>query len=61
MLWPVLTIGMAGYLVVVEILWLLTKNPDYYRHARFWSKIYILNFGCGFSGGNSIPNCFYCS
>ncbi|MFM6276799.1 MAG: cytochrome ubiquinol oxidase subunit I, partial [Dolichospermum sp.] len=25
MLWPVLTIGMAGYLVVVEILWLLTK------------------------------------
>ncbi|PLZ05219.1 cytochrome ubiquinol oxidase subunit I [Fischerella thermalis] len=51
MLWPVLTIGMAGYLVVVEILWLLTKNPDYYRHARFWSKIYILNFGCGVASG----------
>ncbi|NJR14803.1 MAG: cytochrome ubiquinol oxidase subunit I [Calothrix sp. CSU_2_0] len=51
MLWPVLTIGMAGYLVAVEILWLLTKNPDYYRHARFWSKIYILNFGCGVASG----------
>lgn len=30
MLWPVLTTGMGIYLVVVEILWLKTKNPDYY-------------------------------
>ncbi|MEB3224199.1 MAG: cytochrome ubiquinol oxidase subunit I [Synechococcus sp.] len=51
MLWPVLTTGMAIYLVIVEGLWLKTKNPDYYRHARFWSKLYVLNFGIGVASG----------
>ncbi|HIK36865.1 MAG TPA: cytochrome ubiquinol oxidase subunit I [Geminocystis sp. M7585_C2015_104] len=51
MLWPVLTTGMAIYLVIVEGLWLKTKNPDYYYHARFWSKLYVLNFGIGVASG----------
>ncbi|MGQ9838577.1 MAG: cytochrome ubiquinol oxidase subunit I [Cyanobacteriota bacterium] len=51
MLWPVLTTGMAIYLVVIEGLWLKTKNPDYYHHARFWSKLYVLNFGVGVASG----------
>lgn len=51
MLWPVLTTGMAIYLVVMEGLWLKTKNLDYYRHARFWSKLYVLNFGIGVASG----------
>ncbi len=51
MLWPVLTTGMGIYLVVVEILWLKTRNPDYYYHARFWSKLYVLNFGIGVATG----------
>lgn len=51
MLWPVLTTGMAIYLIVVEGLWLKTRNPDYYRHARFWSKFYVLNFGIGVATG----------
>ncbi len=51
MLWPVLTTGMAIYLVIVEGLWLKTRNPDYYRHARFWSKLYVLNFGIGVASG----------
>ncbi|WP_448597972.1 cytochrome ubiquinol oxidase subunit I [Thermoleptolyngbya sp.] len=51
MLWPVLTTGMAIYLVVIEGLWLKTKNPDYYRHVRFWSKLYVLNFGVGVATG----------
>ena len=51
MLWPVLTTGMGIYLVVVEILWLKTKNSDYYYHARFWSKLYVLNFGIGVATG----------
>ena len=51
MLWPVLTTGMALYLVVVEGLWLKTRNPDYYHHARFWSKLYVLNFGIGVASG----------
>jgi cytochrome d ubiquinol oxidase subunit I len=51
MLWPVLTTGMAIYLVIVEGLWLKTRNPDYYHHARFWSKLYVLNFGIGVASG----------
>lgn len=51
MLFPVLTTGMGIYLVMVEGLWLKTKNPDYYHHARFWSKFYVLNFGVGVATG----------
>lgn len=51
MLWPLLSTGMAIYLVIVEGLWLRTRNSDYYYHARFWSKLYILNFGIGVATG----------
>lgn len=51
MLWPILTTGMAIYLVIVEGLWLKTRNADYYYHARFWAKLYILNFGIGVASG----------
>lgn len=51
MLWPVLTTGMAIYLVIIEGLWLKTRNIDYYHHARFWSKLYVLNFGIGVASG----------
>jgi cytochrome bd ubiquinol oxidase subunit I len=51
MLWPVLTTGMGIYLVIVEGLWLKTRNSDYYYHARFWSKLYVLNFGIGVATG----------
>jgi cytochrome d ubiquinol oxidase subunit I len=51
MLWPILTTGMGIYLVIVEGLWLKTRNCDYYYHARFWSKLYILNFGIGVATG----------
>jgi cytochrome d ubiquinol oxidase subunit I len=51
MLWPVLTTGMGIYLVIIEGLWLKTKNIDYYHHARFWSKLYVLNFGIGVASG----------
>jgi cytochrome d ubiquinol oxidase subunit I len=50
-LWPVLTTGMAIYLILIEGLWLKTRNLDYYRHARFWSKLYVLNFGIGVASG----------
>lgn len=51
MLWPVLTTGMAIYLVIVEGMWLRTKKANYYYHARFWAKLYILNFGIGVASG----------
>ena len=51
MLWPVLTTGLGIYLVIVEGMWLKTRNKDYYYHARFWSKLYVLNFGIGVASG----------
>ncbi|MCW6037396.1 cytochrome ubiquinol oxidase subunit I [Spirulina subsalsa FACHB-351] len=51
MLWPVLTTGLGIYLVIIEGLWLKTKNKDYYHHARFWVKLYVLNFGIGVASG----------
>ena len=51
MLWPTITTGVGIYLVIVEGLWLRTRNPDYYYHARFWSKLYVLNFGIGVATG----------
>jgi cytochrome d ubiquinol oxidase subunit I len=50
-LFPVLTIGLALYLVVVEFLWLATKQEIYYRMYRFWVKIFAINFGVGVVSG----------
>ncbi len=50
-LFPVLTIGLALYLVVVEFLWLVTKQEIYYRLYRFWVKIFAINFGIGVVSG----------
>ena len=50
-LWPVLTVGLSVFLVVFEALWLKTHDTDYYYHARFWSKLLLLNFGIGVVSG----------
>ncbi len=50
-LWPVLTIGLSLFLVLMEALWIRTDNADYYRHARFWARLFILNFGVGVATG----------
>jgi cytochrome d ubiquinol oxidase subunit I len=50
-LWPVLTIGLSLFIVAVEALWLRTKEEVYYRHARFWSRLFILNFAVGVVSG----------
>ncbi|MGH6980962.1 MAG: cytochrome ubiquinol oxidase subunit I [Stellaceae bacterium] len=50
-LWPVLTIGMSLFLLLMEALWLRSGNDDYYRHVRFWAKLFILNFGVGVATG----------
>jgi cytochrome d ubiquinol oxidase subunit I len=50
-LFPGLTIGLALFLVVVEFLWLQTKDEIYYRMYRFWVKIFAINFGVGVVSG----------
>lgn len=46
-IWPILSIGLSLFLVVVEILWLKTGDVVWYRHARFWARLFLLNFGIG--------------
>jgi cytochrome d ubiquinol oxidase subunit I len=48
---PTLTIGLALYLVVVELLWLSGKNEIYYRMDRFWMKIFAIHFAAGVVSG----------
>ena len=50
-LFPTLTIGLAFYLVVVEFLWLRSKEEIYYRMYRFWVKVFAINFGVGVVSG----------
>ena len=50
-LFPALTIGLSLYLVVVEFLWLQTKEEVYYRLYRFWVRIFAINFGVGVVSG----------
>lgn len=46
-LYPVLTIGLSLFLVVMEAMWLYKKDVAYYHHARFWSVLFLLNFSVG--------------
>ena len=50
-LFPALTIGLSLYLVVVEFLWLQTREEIYYRLYRFWVRIFAINFGVGVVSG----------
>jgi cytochrome d ubiquinol oxidase subunit I len=51
MLWPLLSIGLGLFLVLMEALWLGTGREIYYRHTRFWAKLYLLSFGIGVASG----------
>jgi cytochrome d ubiquinol oxidase subunit I len=46
-LWPVLTIGLSLYILIMEIMWLRRKDEFYYRQTRFWTRLFILNFAVG--------------
>ena len=49
--WAVLSVGLSLFLVVLEALWLKTGDEDYYRHARFWGRLFVLNFAVGVVSG----------
>ena len=46
-LFPTLTIGLGGFLVLVEALWLKTGDPVYEQLYKFWTKVFALAFGMG--------------
>ena len=41
-LFPTLNLGLAIFLVVMEMLWLKTKEPAYLEICKFWTKIFGL-------------------
>lgn len=50
-LFPTLTIGLGMLLVVMEGLFLKTRNPIYEAMTKFWVKIFALNFSLGVATG----------
>ena len=48
---PTLTIGLGVFLVVLEGLWLKTGDLIYFRHFRFWSGLFAVNFAVGVVSG----------
>lgn len=50
-LWPPVTIGLSVALFVLEALWLKTDKTFYYRQARFWGRLFLLNFAVGVVSG----------
>jgi cytochrome d ubiquinol oxidase subunit I len=50
-LFPTFTIGLAFFLVILEILWLRSKDEMFYRMYRFWVKIFALHFAVGVVSG----------
>ncbi|HEX3856923.1 MAG TPA: cytochrome ubiquinol oxidase subunit I [Verrucomicrobiae bacterium] len=50
-IYPPLSIGLGVILVIMEGLWLKTKNPLYHQMARFWTKVFALTFAVGVATG----------
>ncbi|MBI1361019.1 MAG: cytochrome ubiquinol oxidase subunit I [Alphaproteobacteria bacterium] len=48
---PVFSIGLASYLVVLEALWLRTGKPVYLDLFRYWMKIFAVAFAMGVVSG----------
>lgn len=50
-IYPPLSIGLGLAMVIMEGLYLRTRNPIYEQMARFWTKIFALTFGIGVATG----------
>ena len=50
-LFPPLSIGLGGLLVVMEAMFLKTRNTQYEAMAKFWTKIFAVNFAVGVATG----------
>ncbi len=50
-LFPAITIGLASYLAVLELMWLRTKRQVYVDLYHYWLKIFAVCFGMGVVSG----------
>lgn len=50
-IYPPLSIGLGLYLVLIEGLYIKTKNPLYLQMTKFWVKVFALTFALGVATG----------
>src|SRR5664280_2470674 len=50
-LYPPLSIGLGLVLVIMEGLWLMSRDPHYHQMARFWTRVFALTFAIGVATG----------
>jgi cytochrome d ubiquinol oxidase subunit I len=50
-LFPAFSIGLAGFLVVLEVAWFRSGDERYWRLLRFWTTVFALSFGMGVVSG----------
>ncbi len=50
-IFPALSIGLATFILIVEGMWLNSRDPILYQSCRFWTKILALTFGMGIISG----------
>src|SRR5437588_3030024 len=50
-LFPPLTIGLGVFMVIVESLWIKTRQQFYKDMALFWTKLFAVNFAVGVATG----------
>ena len=46
-LWPAYTIGISGFIVILNLAWLRTRNQVYRDQLRFWIHLFALGFAMG--------------
>ena len=54
-LFPILTMGLAPLIVVLKTLHLLRRDEKYGAAARFWTRIFALNFAVGVMSSSRSP------
>ena len=57
-LYPPLTVGLSILLLFAEWRWVRTNNEQWYRLARFFEKLFIINFGAGVATGITMEMAF---
>ena len=42
-----MTIGLSFLIALMQTVWYRTGNPKYLYMVKFWSKLFLINFGMG--------------
>ncbi|MBU6451179.1 MAG: cytochrome ubiquinol oxidase subunit I [Cyanobacteria bacterium REEB67] len=50
-IFPPLTIGLGVLMVIIEAIWLKTKDHSYKAMSLFWTKLFAINFALGVATG----------